>query len=158
MITSIILQGLHTYLPSKLSMYAAGLPDGLFSHQKSQFWLNLEGIGIENVAIFYDLLEYCTTIWYNIQPFGIVCGHLVYFSILVCLDQEKSSNPGMLLLCYSLRLPTYIGMYVCLLQYPFVCLYLHLLMYFCVFIYVLTSHRISIHLAAYFFVSVYFIL
>jgi hypothetical protein len=56
MITSIILQGLHTYLPSKLSMYAAGLPDGLFSHQKSQYWLNLEGIGIENVAILYDHL------------------------------------------------------------------------------------------------------
>jgi hypothetical protein len=39
----------------------------------------LEGLGIENVVIFYDLLEYFTAIWYNLQPFGIDCGHLVYF-------------------------------------------------------------------------------
>jgi hypothetical protein len=40
-------------------------------------------------------------IWYNVWPFGIcnvwpldvVCGPLVYFSILVCLHQEKSGNP-----------------------------------------------------------------
>jgi hypothetical protein len=40
------------------------------------------------------LLEYFTAFWYNLQPFGIVCGHLVYFSVLVCLDQEKSGNPA----------------------------------------------------------------
>jgi hypothetical protein len=28
---------------------------------------------------FYDLLEYFMAIWYNLQPFGIVCGHLKYF-------------------------------------------------------------------------------
>jgi hypothetical protein len=33
-------------------------------------------------------------IWYNLWPFGIVCGHLVYFPILVCLDQAKSGNPS----------------------------------------------------------------
>jgi ABC-type spermidine/putrescine transport system permease subunit II len=33
---------------------------------------------IENVVIFCDLLEYFTAIRYNLQPFGIVCGHLVY--------------------------------------------------------------------------------
>jgi hypothetical protein len=26
-------------------------------------------------------------------PLGIVCGHLVYFYVLVCMDQEKSGNP-----------------------------------------------------------------
>jgi hypothetical protein len=35
---------------------------------------------MENVSIFYDHLEYFTAIWYNLWPFGIVCGHLVYFS------------------------------------------------------------------------------
>jgi hypothetical protein len=30
----------------------------------------------------------------NLQPFGIVCGHLVCFSVLVCLDLEKSGNPA----------------------------------------------------------------
>jgi hypothetical protein len=51
---------------------------------------------VENVVIFYDHLEYFTAIWYNIWPFGKVCGifGLVYFSVLVCLDQEKSGNPG----------------------------------------------------------------
>jgi hypothetical protein len=45
---------------------------------------------VKNVVIFYDRLEYFTAIW----PFGIVCGHLVYISVLVGLDQEKSGNPG----------------------------------------------------------------
>jgi hypothetical protein len=43
----------------------------------------LDGLGIENVVILYDRLEYFTVLWYNLQPFGIVCGHLVYFSVLV---------------------------------------------------------------------------
>jgi hypothetical protein len=34
----------------------SGLPDGLFSNQKSQFWSNLEGLGMENVVTFYDHL------------------------------------------------------------------------------------------------------
>jgi hypothetical protein len=32
---------------------------------KPQFWSNLEGLGKENVVIFYDHLEYFTAIWYN---------------------------------------------------------------------------------------------
>jgi hypothetical protein len=43
------------------------------------------GLGIENMFTFYGQL----------QPFGIVCGNLVYFSVLVCLDLEKSGNPGL---------------------------------------------------------------
>jgi hypothetical protein len=39
---------------------------------------------MKNVCIFYDHLEYFTAILYNLWPFGIVCGRLVYFSILVC--------------------------------------------------------------------------
>jgi hypothetical protein len=31
-------------------------------------------------------------IWYNIWPFGVVCGHLLYFSNFECLDKEKSGN------------------------------------------------------------------
>jgi hypothetical protein len=49
-----------------------GLPDGLFSKQKSQFGKILEVIRFENVYIFYGRLEYfmdiCNilhmTIWY----------------------------------------------------------------------------------------------
>jgi hypothetical protein len=35
---------------------------------------------MENVGIFYDHLEYVMAIWHNLWPFGLVCGHLVYFS------------------------------------------------------------------------------
>jgi hypothetical protein len=31
----------------------AGLPDGLFSDQKSQFWFIFAGLGMENLGIFY---------------------------------------------------------------------------------------------------------
>jgi hypothetical protein len=34
---------------------------------------------MKNVCIFYNHLEYFTAIWYNLWPFGIVCGRLVYF-------------------------------------------------------------------------------
>jgi hypothetical protein len=47
------------------------LPDGLFSNPRSHFWENLEGLGMENVVIFYNHLEYFTAIWYNLWPFGI---------------------------------------------------------------------------------------
>jgi hypothetical protein len=40
----------------------AGLPDGLFTNQKSQFGQILQGLGMENVSIFYDQLEYFSAI------------------------------------------------------------------------------------------------
>jgi hypothetical protein len=49
----------------------AGLPDGLFLYQKCQFGYILEGLGMENVVILYDHLEYFEAIWYNLRPFGI---------------------------------------------------------------------------------------
>jgi hypothetical protein len=33
----------------------------------------LDGLGMENVAIFYGHLEYFTTVWYIIWHFGIFC-------------------------------------------------------------------------------------
>jgi hypothetical protein len=36
-------------------------------------------LGMENVVIFFDHLEYYTATWYNVLPFGIVCDHLVHF-------------------------------------------------------------------------------
>jgi hypothetical protein len=47
-----------------------------------------------NVGTFDDHLEYFMAIWYNLWPFGIVFGHLVYFPNLACLDHEKSGNPS----------------------------------------------------------------
>jgi hypothetical protein len=46
---------------------------------------------------FYVHLEYFTAIWYNLQPFGVVCGgHLVHFSVFGIMYQEKSGNPGVI--------------------------------------------------------------
>jgi hypothetical protein len=40
-----------------------GLPDGLFSNQKSKFGLILVGLRLENVDIFNGHLKYFTDIW-----------------------------------------------------------------------------------------------
>jgi hypothetical protein len=51
---------------------------------------------MENVGIFYDHLEYFTAIWYNLWPFSIVCGHLVYFSHFGVFGPRKMATllPG----------------------------------------------------------------
>jgi hypothetical protein len=71
----------------------SGLLDGLFSNQKSKFGYNLVGLGMEKVGIFYDHLEYFTAIWHISWPFGIVCGHLVYFSRFGMLRPRKIWQP-----------------------------------------------------------------
>jgi hypothetical protein len=45
------------------------------------------------VSKFYGHLVHFTAISYILWSFGIFCGLLVYFPVLVCLDQEKSGNP-----------------------------------------------------------------
>jgi hypothetical protein len=52
-----------------------GLPDGIFSYQKSQFRNILEGLGME-------MLVYFIVTWYILSSFGIFCHHLVYFVII----------------------------------------------------------------------------
>jgi hypothetical protein len=56
-----------------------GLPDGLFSNQKSQFGSILEGLRLENVDMFYGHFEYFTDIWDILWPFGTFCFYLVHF-------------------------------------------------------------------------------
>jgi hypothetical protein len=41
-----------------------GLPDGLFSKQKSHFGLIFEGLAIEDVGIFYTYLVQFQAIWH----------------------------------------------------------------------------------------------
>jgi hypothetical protein len=48
---------------------------------------------MENDVIFYDHLEYFTAIWHNVWPFGIVCGHLVYFSRFGMFGPRKIWQP-----------------------------------------------------------------
>jgi hypothetical protein len=51
-----------------------------FQTKKSQSGYISEGLGMENVVIVFDHLEYFFAIWYNLWPFGIICAHLVYYS------------------------------------------------------------------------------
>jgi hypothetical protein len=76
------------------SKLRAGLPDGLFSNQKSHFGLIFEGLRLENVDIFYGHLEYLRNFW-------IFYDHWVHFVIIWyiffgfgIMYQEKSGNPG----------------------------------------------------------------
>jgi hypothetical protein len=48
---------------------------------------------MENVGMFYDHCEYFTAIWYNLRPFGLVCGHLVYFSQFGMFGLRKLWQP-----------------------------------------------------------------
>jgi hypothetical protein len=71
----------------------AGLPDGFFSFKKSHFAKILECLGMENVGMFYDHLEYFTALWYILWPFAIICGHLVYFSRFGMFGPRKIWQP-----------------------------------------------------------------
>jgi hypothetical protein len=75
-----------------------------FQTKKSQLRLILEGHGIDNVGMFYDYMKYLTAIWYNLWPYGIVVYIWYIFPNLVCLDQEKSGNPGLVRLEINLFL------------------------------------------------------
>jgi hypothetical protein len=37
---------------------------------KIQIWENFQGLGMKKVGIGYGHLEYITTIWYSLRPFG----------------------------------------------------------------------------------------
>jgi hypothetical protein len=52
-----------------------GLPDGMFSNQKSHIGKILEGLAIEDVGIFM-------TIWNILWPFDIIYGRLVQFVVI----------------------------------------------------------------------------
>jgi hypothetical protein len=46
-----------------------------------------------NVGIFYDHLQHFMAIWYNLWPFGIVCGHLLYFPQFGMFGPRKVWQP-----------------------------------------------------------------
>jgi hypothetical protein len=64
---------------SKLHKFQAGLPDGLFSNQKFEIWVNFGGPLHGKCWYILWPLEYFMAICYNLWPFGIVCVHLLYF-------------------------------------------------------------------------------
>jgi hypothetical protein len=89
-------------------VWLLGLPDGILSNPKSLLGYILEDLGIDNVCIFCGRLEYFTTIWNILQPFGIfttiwyvtymAIGYIMFvaiwfFPVLVCCTR-KYGNPG----------------------------------------------------------------
>jgi hypothetical protein len=71
----------------------AGLPDGSFSNQKSQFGQILEGLGMEKAGIFFGYFEYIKAIWHMVGPFGNLMAIWYLFPRFGILCQDKSGNP-----------------------------------------------------------------
>jgi hypothetical protein len=55
--------------------------------------VKFKGLGMKNVVILYDHLEYFTAIWYSLWLFGKVCGHLVYFLCFGMFEPRKIWRP-----------------------------------------------------------------
>jgi hypothetical protein len=72
----------------------AGLPDGLFSNQNSQFGKKFKGLRLENADIFYGHLEYFIDIWDILYPFVTFVFIWYIFSSFGIMHQEKSGNPA----------------------------------------------------------------
>jgi hypothetical protein len=53
-----------------ISRAHAGLPDGIFSNQKSQFGQILEGLAMENFGVFNAHLEYMMPVGYILRSFS----------------------------------------------------------------------------------------
>jgi hypothetical protein len=63
--------------------FLPGLPDGLFSNQKSEFGYNFEGLRMDYVGIFYSQLVYFVAIWYSLWLFGM------FFPVLVLCAKKN---------------------------------------------------------------------
>jgi hypothetical protein len=61
------------------SVFLEGLPDGIFSNQKSKVGAFFVGLAIKDVGIFYVKFVYFTAIWFIRWVFGKFRGNLVYF-------------------------------------------------------------------------------
>jgi hypothetical protein len=76
--------------PFALKLDKAGLPDGIFSNQKSQFGSILKSLTMKDVDLFYGHLIYFTANWYTCYD------HLAYFvviwyifPVLVCCTKKN---------------------------------------------------------------------
>jgi hypothetical protein len=80
-------------LSARTDISSAGLPNGIFSNQKSRFWLILEDLAMEGVGIFYGHSVYFAVIWYILWPFSIIYGHLVHFFLFWYVVPRKIWQP-----------------------------------------------------------------
>jgi hypothetical protein len=63
------------------------------SKPKIPIWVNFVGSCYGNFCILYDRLVYFTAIGYNLWPFGIFCGNLVYFPPFWYFGPRKNWQP-----------------------------------------------------------------
>jgi hypothetical protein len=68
-----------------------GLPDGLFTNQKSHFGSILEGFAMEDISALYGHSVYFTAIWYIFVAFMVIWYIFPRFGMLY---QNESGNPG----------------------------------------------------------------
>jgi hypothetical protein len=80
------------------SSLGSGMPDGVFSNQKSKFW-EILGLAMEDVVYFMDTWSVFMAIWYILWTFGIFCGNLVYFPrmLVCCTKKNLATRPGVLI-------------------------------------------------------------
>jgi hypothetical protein len=96
----------------------AGLPDGIFSYQKIQIWVNCTGsfngrcyyiyfghlVFLGTFGTFCGNLVSLVVIWYILWTFGTFCGHLVrfvdiwyilwyFFPVLECCTVKNLATP-----------------------------------------------------------------
>jgi hypothetical protein len=73
-----------------------GLPDGIFSNQKSQFGQILEGIGFENVDIFNGHLVCFTDNWdfYDIHLVHFVFVRYIFSSFGIMYQENLATLSG----------------------------------------------------------------
>jgi hypothetical protein len=71
-----------------------GLPDDILSYKITQFGFILEGLGMDNVCIFYGHQENFSFILYSVyMAFGIFCMHIFFLVLVHILHQEKFGYP-----------------------------------------------------------------
>jgi hypothetical protein len=84
-----IYQSIAIYLSVSSNVWAAGLPDGIFSYQKSQFgyfWSTLD----------WKMLVNLKTIWNTLRQFGVIYVYSVYCVVVWYIFPfwySKSGNP-----------------------------------------------------------------
>jgi hypothetical protein len=56
---------------------------------------------MDNVVIFYSHLEHFMAMWYNLWPFGTVCGHLVHFFRFGMFGSRKIWQPCLIVVGFG---------------------------------------------------------
>jgi hypothetical protein len=83
-----------------------GLPDGVFSHQKSRFGYISESLGMKKVGILYGHLEYIVAIL-HIKRIGHLWSFGTLFPRFGILYQEKYGNPAWFSVFSSVKLTAF---------------------------------------------------